>query len=435
MIAAMSSSSSMTPAPFARWELFTAFTAFIMAISLPLEQMAYHASYTHPMLFITRWIGYIVFSIDFIVRLRRKEYRGSANGNAWFLLDLFAALPVGPVLMRTWTDAPGWLMVSAHLLPVLRIIRTYTLSREWQHQNPATAGIRRIASTLVFIALCTHWIGCWQIAVYDASPETHIAMRYLQAIYWTVTTMTTIGYGDITPDKTNAGDLLFTMLIMVIGAGAFGFIIGNIASFLANLDFARNQHLDKMQRINAFMRYNDIPEKLREQVHGYYNYLWRTRKGFDESEILTELPASIRIEMEMHLRRDIVAKVPFFRGADNYLLRALVVELKPLIALPGEYIIRKGEIGDKMYFIASGTVDVLGTDKTTPIATLTEGSFFGEIALMEKIPRGADVRASTYCDLYTLSRAALEHVITQYPEFGEHVRKLAAVRKGSAPVN
>jgi len=425
----MNISTATAPTTLNRWNLFTAAWAMLLAVFLPLEQMAYHADYTHPVLFIVRWLGYLVFGVDFFLRRSRNEYRHRITGRDWMTLDLLTALPLGPILFRTWDSAPGWLLVAAHLLPVLRLFRVYITARDWQQSNPTQTGARRIASTLLFIALSIHWIGCWQMAVYEQDPNDSISLRYLQAVYWTVTTMTTIGYGDITPNKHHAEDLLFTMLIMIIGAGAFGFIIGNIATIMANLDFARNQHLDKMQRINTFMRYNEIPRKLRERVHDYYSYLWQTRRGFDETSVLAELPPAIRAEMEMHLRRDIVAKVPIFRGADNNMLRALVAQLKPRIALPDELIIRKGEIGESMFFIASGSVEVLGADGTTPVATLTEGNFFGEIALLERCPRGADVRATGFCDLYTLDKSALDYVIVMYPDFAQHIREMAEKRK------
>lgn len=407
------------------WDILLAFIVILVCVGIPLEQMAYHADYHHPLLFSVRWIGYLIFFIDLIIRWRRGEYRGQSG---WLTLDLACALPAGPELMMLLPDAPAWIHVLAHSLPLLKILRVHIISRAWQQMNPSQAVYRRIASTILFIALMIHCLGCWQIAVYEPRGDPSILLRYVQAVYWTVTTMTTVGYGDIIPDHSDAPAMLFTIMIMLLGAGAFGFIVGNIATIMSNLDFARTQHLDKLQRIDAFMRYHDIPVNLRKRVESYFAYQWKTRRGFDESAVLAELPDMVRRDVEMELRKDIVAKVPIFRGADDRMIREVVTELKPCVAMPGEMLIQRGEIGDSMFFIATGSVEVLGPDRTAPVATLNEGSFFGEIALLESSPRSADVRAAGFCDLYKLEKSALDRVIARYPALGAHIRSMADQR-------
>ena len=58
-----------------------------------------------------------------------------------------------------------------------------------------------------------------------------------------------------------------------------------------------------------------------------------------------------------------------------------------------EFIVKKGEIGAEMYFIVRGEADVLSAPDEPAFATLTEGMFFGEQALLEDEPRNACVRA------------------------------------------
>ena len=73
----------------------------------------------------------------------------------------------------------------------------------------------------------------------------------------------------------------------------------------------------------------------------------------------------------------------------------------------GTDIVRQGEVGQKLYFLASGEVDVLVTEdgRERRINTLTEGDYFGELALLVAEPRSATVRATKPTELYSLSQA------------------------------
>jgi hypothetical protein len=75
-------------------------------------------------------------------------------------------------------------------------------------------------------------------------------------------------------------------------------------------------------------------------------------------------------------------------------LAALASELEVRRVAAGEIIIRKGEIGDEMYFVAAGCVDVQVSLNKPPVATLPVGSAFGESALLNDLPRNAFVVAA-----------------------------------------
>jgi CRP-like cAMP-binding protein len=100
--------------------------------------------------------------------------------------------------------------------------------------------------------------------------------------------------------------------------------------------------------------------------------------------------------------------------------------LRPRVAVPGERIITKGEHGDAMYFISSGSVDVLTGAK--PI-TLARGNFFGEMALVLDTTRQADVVASSYCHLLTLQAEDFQKLLRAHPDMKTAIDREAAARK------
>src|SRR5262249_49105104 len=80
------------------------------------------------------------------------------------------------------------------------------------------------------------------------------------------------------------------------------------------------------------------------------------------------------------VNRDVLEKVPLFHGCTPTFLRGLALVLKPDVYDPGDFIVRKGEPGREMFFIAHGEVEVLD-DAGEVITTLAEGTFFGETSL------------------------------------------------------
>jgi len=127
------------------------------------------------------------------------------------------------------------------------------------------------------------------------------------------------------------------------------------------------------------------------------------------------------------LNRETLQKVPLFEGADNILLASLIMALKPVVFQSGDVVIRKGEIGNELYLVACGEVEVLD-DSGHVTATLGEGDFFGEASLLTSAPRNATVRAKSYCDLFLLDKSEFMRVLRERPQFRKSMIEIAQAR-------
>ena len=158
----------------------------------------------------------------------------------------------------------------------------------------------------------------------------------------------------------------------------------------------------------------------RDEFPNYDAGTWGPRAAFE----LIERDGRRWIEI---IGKDIIEKVPLFSECSPAFLNSLSLALQPIAAQAEQDIIRVGDVGNEMYFINRGAVQILDA-RGDVLNTLEEGGFFGEIALIMSQKRTATVRAITDCDLLMLHRQDLLRVLKDYPRIADDIMKIARER-------
>lgn len=396
-----------------------------------------------------------VYLIDavFVADLWRRRRAPTAAGDAappspgirparpgLFAFDAFATAPLDLLLLpwRAWAPGGVSIMLWVRLLRLLRVRRFLEVFRIWARQSWSNAGAVRLGRLAVVAALFLHLVACaWFVIPFaEGFPEASWVVRegvaasgawvqYVRALYWVIVTTTTVGYGDITPVRTV--EYLFTMALMIGGASFYAFVIGNIAALLNRLDTVKSSFWGRVETVTQYLRRRGVPAGLNEQVHGYYEYLWSQYRGARDQAVLADLPPSLRLELLQHLTKELTARVPLFRHCPEPLRNALLLALEPQVIVPGGVVVRRGEVGDGMYFIGRGAVEILGEEGRAH-GTLREGDYFGDLSLLLGEPRTASVRALTYCDMFFLAREEFARLRSAYPELRESLKRLSTER-------
>ncbi len=124
---------------------------------------------------------------------------------------------------------------------------------------------------------------------------------------------------------------------------------------------------------------------------------------------------------------EVMKKVSIFHDGDPLFLSQIIMALRPKLVAAGEQIVKKGDVGREMYVIARGEVEVQD-DNGAVIKTLKDGDFFGEIGVLMSLPRTANVRAKTSCDLFVLDKADFSRILRDHPQFAHGVLEIAKAR-------
>ena len=198
---------------------------------------------------------------------------------------------------------------------------------------------------------------------YEAQPNSFESIP--QSLWWAISTMATVGYGDMAP-ITPIGRLIGGVA-MVFGIAMFAVPAGILASGFA--------------------------EELRKRD---FVVNWQS-----------------------------VARVPLFARLDANAISSVAQLLKPRSVSTNQAIVRRGDVAESMYFIMEGEVEVELTP--TPIR-LKQGDFFGEIALVENIRRTATIFSVTNCRLLVLEAVDFHRLVDQIPELKEQIERTSEER-------
>jgi voltage-gated potassium channel len=314
----------------------------------------------------------IVFLLEYLLRLWAAS--GSERetvGSPWRaglryaasplgIIDLVALLP-GALLIsgaQPWFDdvaASLALFKLARYSPALGLLAT-VLRNE---RRPLIAAIMALFVLLILAA------GFVYLLEREAQPNLFTSIP--ASLWWAVTTMATVGYGDMTPVTTMGR--VFGGFVMLLGIALFAVPAGIMATGFAG--------------------------ELRRRD---FVVTWKT-----------------------------VAKLPLFSGLDAGRIASIAQLLQPQFVPPGHVIVRRGAAADGMYFLMEGEAEV---DVAPNPVRLRSGSYFGEIALLRDCERTATVTAITECRLLALSVADFRRLMAELPDLREKLEGVAGARLG-----
>ncbi|XBI92951.1 hypothetical protein VPH35_029910 [Triticum aestivum] len=283
-------------------------------------------------------------------------------------------------------------------------------------------------SKLVAVTLfAVHCSGCFYYLLADRYPnpaETWISIsmphfhteslwnRYVASMYWSITTLTTVGYGDM--HAVNSREMLFTTFYMLFNLGLTAYLIGNMTNLVVHGTSRTRKYRDKIQAATSFAQRHELPKRLQDQMISHLSLKFRTHsEGLQQQETLDALPKALRSSISHHLFFGLVQNVYLFQGVSNDLIFQLVSEMSAGYFAPREDVILQNEAPSDFYIIVTGSVELLEIQNgAEQLASMTKsGEVIGEIGVLCYRPQLFTARTKSLCQLLRLDRANFLKVV------------------------
>ncbi|KAG8635848.1 hypothetical protein MANES_16G069300v8 [Manihot esculenta] len=300
----------------------------------------------------------------------------------WFPMDVASTLPF-QFLYRIFTGkmSHGEIFGFLNLLRLWRLRRVSELFKRLEKDTRFGYFWTRLFKLISVTLFAVHSAGCFYfwLAAHHKTPENtwigvevsdfkhrSIWLCYTYSIYWSIVTLTTVGYGDL--HAVNTGEKIFNMLYMLFNIGLTAYIIGNMTNLIVHSAVRTFAMRDAINEILRFGSKNRLPEGLKGQMLAHMQLKFKTAE-LQQEEVLQDLPKAIRSSIAQHLFHSTVGNTYLVKGVSEDLISQLVSEMKAEYYPPKVEIILQNEIPTDFYILVSGEVDVLtyknGTEQHT----------------------------------------------------------------------
>ncbi|XP_037400994.1 potassium voltage-gated channel subfamily H member 1b isoform X1 [Pygocentrus nattereri] len=369
----------------------------------------------------------------------------------WFVIDLLSCLPYD--VINAFENVDEGISSLFSSLKVVRLLRLGRVARKLDHYIEYGAAV--LVLLVCVFGLAAHWLACiwYSIGDYEVIDEEANMVRtdswlyllgeavgtpyrfnasgtgrweggpskdsvYITSLYFTMTSLTSIGFGNIAP--TTDGEKIFAVAMMMIGSLLYATIFGNVTTIFQQMYANTNRYHEMLNSVRDFLKLYQVPNGLSERVMDYIVSTWSMSRGIDTDKVLQICPKDMRADICVHLNRKVFKEHPAFRLASDGCLRALAMEFQTIHSAPGDLIYHAGESVDSLCFVVSGSLEVIQDDEV--VAILGKGDVFGDVFWKEVnlAQACANVRALTYCDLHIIKRDALQKVLEFYTAFSNH---------------
>eukprot|EP00252_Welwitschia_mirabilis_P021019 TRINITY_DN527_c0_g1_i10.p1 TRINITY_DN527_c0_g1~~TRINITY_DN527_c0_g1_i10.p1 ORF type:complete len:502 (+),score=72.88 TRINITY_DN527_c0_g1_i10:315-1820(+) len=353
--------------------------------------------------------------------------------STWFIPDVISTIPFGAVsyIIRGNHAAFSICYSLLNTLRLWRLRRVKTLFTRIEKDIRFSYLWIRCARLICVTLFAVHCAGClyyllgarypdqnktWISSIIHEFQKKNISYRYVSCIYWSITTLSTVGYGDI--HAVNAREMIFIIFYVLFNLGLTAYLIGNMTNLVVQGSSRTMQFRNRIRAASNFGNRNYLPPKIREQILSYLCLKFRAEE-MQQQKVMEELPKSVRASISKCLFKSTVESVYLFHNLPSDFISHLVTETHAEYFPPKEDVILQNEPPSDVYLIVSGEVELLEHEQA--IQCLKAGEMFGEIGVLCNKPQPWTARTKKLSQLLRLNGHVLLRMIEARPTEGKTI--------------
>lgn len=227
--------------------------------------------------------------------------------------------------------------------------------------------------------------------------DHEMGVQFIICTYRAVSSLFGTGFIDFQP--IHIYDKVFLSFMCIFGCIYRMVLFVKFLEKMKCMEYHRYKYEEIMNQIHKYVRHKKLPPKIHEKFQKFYDFHYRG-SYFPEEKIEECVSDQLKQDILMHNTRVLTENVSFFSNLPSSVFQSIVSRLHREVVLEGETIITCGEIGNSMYFIASGSI-VMTSHSGIELGHLSDGQFFGAATLvLENDFRVTSCVALETCELY-----------------------------------
>ena len=190
----------------------------------------------------------------------------------------------------------------------------------------------------------------------DVSPDDWYWFRqYVVAFYWAFTTMTSVGYGDVTPESD--AERIYAIFAMMIGVAFYSYIIATVASMVTAADAKSVIYFERMDQLSSWMRHYKFEMSLRRRTRRFFKQFYATRSAIDERSILENLAPQLQEAVSSYLLHTFVKTHPLFCNFPEGTLWKILAIVRTIQFEPDTDVVATGSPSSALFILLSGSCE------------------------------------------------------------------------------